>query len=121
KEVGQAIKDLKPGKAPGLDGIPNEFWKQLVIAGNEEESKGEHTFDITKMLALVFNEIHQKGLVLNSTLHEGWMCPLFKKKDCTCIENYRPITVLNTDYKMLTCILKNRIAPVLPYLIHTDQ
>jgi hypothetical protein len=32
----------------------------------------------------------------------GWMCPIFKKKERTEIENYQPITLLNMDYKILT-------------------
>jgi hypothetical protein len=30
------------------------------------------------------------------------MCPIYKKKDRTEISNYWPITLLNTDYKLLT-------------------
>jgi len=49
------------------------------------------------------------------------MCPIFKKKDKTEIENYRPITVLNTDYKLFTKSLSNKLAEVAPDLIRPDQ
>jgi hypothetical protein len=49
------------------------------------------------------------------------MCPIFKTKDATDIANYRPITVLNTDYKIFTKALNTKLARVAPHLIHKDQ
>jgi hypothetical protein len=49
------------------------------------------------------------------------MCPLFKKKDQTDIKNYRPITVLNTDYKLLTKVLAIQLVEHANTLIHEDQ
>ena len=51
----------------------------------------------------------------------GWMCPLFKKKDPTDICNYRPITLLNTDYKILTKVLAIQLLDHVSQLIHPDQ
>ena len=49
------------------------------------------------------------------------MCPLYKKKDPTEISNYRPITLLNTDYKILTKALALQLVDKITHLIHPDQ
>jgi Reverse transcriptase (RNA-dependent DNA polymerase) len=51
----------------------------------------------------------------------GWLCPLYKKGERTEISNYRPITILNTDYKIMTRALTTRISSVVLNLIHPDQ
>jgi hypothetical protein len=39
----------------------------------------------------------------------------------TKLSDYRPITLLNTDYKMLTRFIVNRFRPWLPEVLHADQ
>lgn len=49
------------------------------------------------------------------------MCPLYKKKDRREIANYRPITLLNSDYKILTKALALKMARTVPSIIHENQ
>ena len=42
-------------------------------------------------------------------------------KDCTIIKNYRPITVLNTDYRLYTSILCARLLRVLGPVVRAHQ
>lgn len=44
-----------------------------------------------------------------------------KNKDRSYLENWRPLTLLNVDYKIATKTIAHRIAKVLPKLIHEDQ
>jgi hypothetical protein len=46
---------------------------------------------------------------------------LYKKKDKRMIENYRPITLLNTDYKLYTKTIAIKLGIVAPTLLSEDQ
>lgn len=46
---------------------------------------------------------------------------MFKKGDHTKLKNWRPITLLTTDYKILTKALANRLKSVLHLIINPDQ
>ena len=49
------------------------------------------------------------------------MSLIYKKGDRTDIKNYRPISLTNTDYKILAHILANRPHHALHKIISTDQ
>jgi hypothetical protein len=49
------------------------------------------------------------------------MCPIYKKKDPTEISNYRPIMLLNIDYKLLTKVLAMQLMESAKTLIYLDQ
>jgi len=44
-----------------------------------------------------------------------------KDKDLRLLKNWRPVTLLNTDYKILTKTLSNRLQQVISKIVHTDQ
>ena len=44
-----------------------------------------------------------------------------KNEDKTPLENLRPISLLNVDYKILTKVLAKRLEKVLPTIINPDQ
>ncbi|CAI5462252.1 unnamed protein product [Closterium sp. Yama58-4] len=44
-----------------------------------------------------------------------------KKGDASLVDNLRPITLMNTDYKILAICLANRLQPLLPSLINHSQ
>ena len=51
----------------------------------------------------------------------GWMCPIYKKKDRTKICNYRPIMLMNADYKWLTKVTALQMLEEINPLIHKNQ
>jgi ribonuclease HI len=120
-EVLEAIMSSKNEKAPGLDRIPIEVWKMMVKSNKATAQEEESTVDIARCMATVFNDIEENGISEGTRFSEGWMCPIYKKKDRQDITNYRPITVLNTDYKIMTKILTSRLTMAAPSIIHEDQ
>ena len=123
-----ALKHSADGSSPGYDGIPYEFWKMLANNPKYKLKKeqtpadqGEEPPDIIKTLTKVYLDTEEHGVHPDSAFAEGWMCPLYKKKDKREIENYRPITLLNTDYKIYTKALAIRLAEVAHHAIHPNQ
>jgi len=95
-----------------MNGIIYELWKLLnqihkeSLENNDPENKTEQEkFNIIKLTTVVFNDIQKYGLSRLTNFSTGWMCPIYKKNDKNEIANYRPITILNTDYKILTKVL----------------
>lgn len=121
EEVAEAVRAAACSKAPGLDGIPSEVWKAFAGWYEADIKKGRPSVDVIRAMAVVFNDIAIHGPVEGSTFTEGWICPIYKKKDTREIVNYRPITLLNSDYKLMTKTMANRLAEVAPTMIHPDQ
>ena len=122
-EVRVAIQKTTKEKAPGLDGIPIDLWKSLddqYRAATEENNPGRKC-NIVWILTQVFQDIEEHGVAENTDFHEGCMCPIYKKKDPDNIANYRPITLLNTDYKIFTKALSLKLAYAAEDIIHQDQ
>lgn len=120
-EIIQSLNTCPNGKATGINGLPVELWKHLNATNVEKTSQGKPSFDIAKTLTAVYNDIERHGVSPGTEFTAGWMCPLYKKKDKAEIANYRPITLLNTDYKIFTKALTMKLSKVAPSLIHEDQ
>ena len=107
-EVANAIKQLKNGKTPGNDGLPIEFYKMFY------PKIKTLLFD---MYICVFEE--EK---LNTSASKGILNLIPKPgKDSRYIQNLRPITLLNVDYKIIEKVLANRMENAMHHIIHYDQ
>lgn len=120
-ELEEALRLSKNGSAPGIDGIPYELWKRLHEIHEMNKKKNNTSFDTLQFLNNAYLDIERNGACDGAHFNEGWMNPIFKKKDQRRIENYRPITLLNTDYKLYTKALALRLSKVVPNLIHESQ
>lgn len=108
EELENALKDMKNGKSPGCDGLPPDLYKQFwPILG--------------KYLLASFLYSGQQG-ILTPDQRRGIITLIPKKgKDKRLIRNWRPISMLNTDYKILAKVLAKRLSSVLPSLVHPNQ
>lgn len=103
-----AISRLKDGKSPDSDGFTTEWYKSLKP-------------QLSPLLLKTFNWILQKGEIPPSW-REAIISVIPKEdKDKQECGNYRPDSVLNSDYKLFTSILARRLENLLPDLIHLDQ
>ena len=104
----QALKSMNPEKTPGSDGLPIEFYK---VFWNE----------ISDCLLNTINYAYAEGKF--SISQRRGIIKLIPKKDAEpyFVKNWRPITLLNTDYKIAAKAIANRLQNVLPKLINNDQ
>ena len=103
-----ALKSFKANKSPGCDGLPAEFylafWNQ--IGGKLVETS---------------NYCCKKSS-LSSSQRRGVIALLEKKgKNQSKIKNWRPVALLNIDYKIFTKALAKRLEEHIPTIINSDQ
>jgi len=120
-QLSKALLLSKDGSTTGLNGIPYELWKTLQKRHDKMKYRNNPSFDIIKTLTYIFRDIQEHGIDNRTDFTTRWMCPLFKKKDPTDICNYRPIMLMNTDYKLLTKVMALQLMDHAHQLIHPDQ
>lgn len=108
KEINKIISNLKGSKMPGPDGFPSEWYKSF-----------RHTTIL--LLKSCFNHVLGGGAPPPSWKQAIISIIPKTGKDATECSSYRPISVLNIDYKIFATILAKRLENIIPELIDTDQ
>ena len=107
QEVTAAIRSIGIDKAPGQDGLSSEFYKTFA-----------------HKLAGPLAKLYQKFIEnedLPASFSNANINLLYKKGERQEIGNWRPISLLNVDYKILAKIISERMRKCLPKILHTDQ
>ncbi len=107
KECFEALTSMSKNKSPGPDGLPVEFYlefwndiKDMVIGSYIESYNAK--------------ELSQMQRTSVTSL-------LFKKDFREYFKNYRPLTLSNSDYKIIAFVLCRRLQKVITKLISKEQ
>jgi hypothetical protein len=106
-ELDASIKKMHVNKSPGPDGLTTEFYQTFWT-------------ELADDLCAVYNYAHEQEQ-LPDTQATSILRLLFKKGERQHLKNWRPIALLNTDYKLLATTIANRLKPTLSQVIGEQQ
>ncbi|CAI5476870.1 unnamed protein product [Closterium sp. Yama58-4] len=106
-EVERAFTTLARGKTLGTDGLSGDLFRA-------------HKSTLVPVVHKLFGNILNHNALPPSML-EGRTVLIPKKGNSALVENLRPITLMNSDYKLLAITLANRLQSILPRIIHHAQ
>ena len=107
EEVQKAVWSLHPDKAPGPDGFPISFYR-------------EYWQLIKKYLLKMIRWPLQKGK-LGGYTNSTHLALIPKENRPSTFSRFRPISLCNSAYKIITKILSTRLKPLLSSLISENQ
>ena len=107
EELELIIKDCEKNKSPGLDGLPYEFYQENWAIIKED------------LLGIYKCQLNRKKLINSNREGVTRLAP--KVDGVPTVEELRPITLLNSDYKILAKWFVMRMKPVLPKVIKSGQ
>ena len=106
-EIYNAIKSMNVNKAPGIDGIPIEFYL-------------EYWGIIKKEMTMIIKNII-RGTLLGEKQKNAIITLLPKEGDLSLLKTWRPISLICCDVKIISKILAKRISPLLYSLLSENQ
>lgn len=107
QEVRRVIRNMARNKATGPDGIPMDLYKDFAE-------------EVAPILQIVTQKILE-GSPLSSSMRQANIIPLKKKGNSTSGLDYRPIMLLNADYKIITGVITERLKPMMHWVIQEPQ
>jgi uncharacterized protein YcgL (UPF0745 family) len=107
QEIYDSIQDAQPNRAPGYDGLPIEFYSFFWEK-------------IKSIMEKLFQNFQQTNK-LPQSMKKVIIAPIPKKGNRMTLGSWRPIALMNSDYKVLSRIFSKRISQVVTQLLESDQ
>ena len=107
EECFAALSGMARGKTPGSNGFPMEFYLRFWSSLGAD-------------LVRVLNVAYEAGQ-LSTSQRRGLIIVLYKKNDRLETKNWRPISLLNVDYKIATRAISGRLLAVIGSVVGPDQ
>lgn len=107
EEIRTAFHSMAPLKAPGPDGFPAGF-----IQANWDIMGDDICLAILSTLNLS---------IMPHFLNLTNIALIPKLKNPTCVTEFRPISLCNVTYKLISKVLANRLKKIMPYIISPVQ
>ena len=106
-ELRNAVQSLKLNKSPGLDGLTAEFYQKFWS-------------QLEQYYYLMILESYENRM-LPESVRKAVLAILYKKGDRTNLKNYRPLSLMNIDYKIIATVLAKRMQLIIKKVINQDQ
>lgn len=106
-EIDSVIKELPSDKSPGPDGFNGCFLKKC--------------WGIIKLDFYKFCEDFYEGKVSLQSINSSFITLVPKKDNPEKVTDFRPISLLNSNLKILTKLLANRLQRLILKLVHINQ
>lgn len=107
KEIEKALGSLQANKSPGEDGFPPEFYREFK--------------DLLLPLLMDVVNLASKTRTLPESFSTAIITVIYKKKRSVEMLFISANFIINTDYKIISKALANRLGQYLPQLINPDQ
>ena len=108
EEIKNALFQMNKNKSPGIDGLTVEFYQAFWHILGED-------------ILEVYNECFTNGFLSNS-MNTALVKLIYKNSGSRYeLKNWRPISLLTVDYKILSKAITNRLKPAMPLIIGEEQ
>ena len=107
EEIKFALFNMAPMKAPGPNGL------HVVFLQSQWDIVGKSIYD------LILKIVEETKLVRN--LNETLLVLIPKTENPELMKQFRPISLCNVVFKIITKVLTNKIKPYMDHLVSTNQ
>jgi exonuclease III len=106
-EIKLAVNSMSKNKSPGQDGLTVEFYCTFYAV-------------LEDVMLRLYKEV-EENKQLPLSMRKGVITLIYKKGDKRLLKNWRPISLLNVDYKILARVMSDRLKQVMPSIISPEQ